>query len=65
MLQYRLKNLEGKGSAWGVVLNEQSFALFAELKDWVASKKIPSCRAFLDLFSIMVTIGPTCLMGKD
>jgi hypothetical protein len=62
MLQQRLKDMAGKGSEWGFVLNDHSFA---ELKDWVASKTIPSCRAHWNLFSIMVTMGPVYLMGND
>jgi hypothetical protein len=41
-----------------IALDEHSFASFAELKDLVKDKGIPSYRPYWDLFSIMFTMGP-------
>jgi hypothetical protein len=65
VVQQRLKEIEAQGGEQGFVLNEHSFSSFAKLKEWVEDKKIPSCGAYWDLLSIMVTMSPGQLTGKE
>jgi hypothetical protein len=57
--------MEGQGGKQGYMLNKHCFLSLVELRDWVHGKETPSCGAYWDLFSIMVTMGPNQLMGKD
>jgi hypothetical protein len=64
VLQQRIRGMEGCGGEHGLMLDEHSFASFAELKDWVRDKAVPTCGVYWDLFSIMVTMGPEQLSGQ-
>jgi hypothetical protein len=46
VLQRRIKDMEGRGGEHGFMLNEHSFASFAELKDWVRDKEVPTCGVY-------------------
>jgi hypothetical protein len=65
LLNARLGDLEWRGSESGFVLNEHTSSSFAELKEWVRDKEIPSCGVYWDLFSAMVCMGPKRPSGKE
>jgi hypothetical protein len=66
VLQQRLKDIGAQGrGVKSFVLNEHSFLSFAELQDWIQKKSIPSCGAYWDLFSIMVTMSPEQMPIKE
>lgn len=52
LLQQQVRDMEGQGSEHGFILDEHLFALFAlfaEIKDWVRDKAIPSSETYWEL----------------
>jgi hypothetical protein len=61
----RLGEIEGRATGESFNMNGFTFCSKSELADWLEKEKVPSVGYFWDLFSVMVTMKPKKLTGKD
>jgi hypothetical protein len=61
----RLGEIEGRATGESFSLHGLTFCSRSEVADWLAEEKVPSCGVFWDLFSVLVSMQPKKLTGKD